>query len=647
MDPQKKKYIFENASTKSVVEIARDLDLREKKVKRFLERERSAGRTGVPAVSFAMSRRTTAFCLFALFCLGFFAYGAVVKGDFIWDDPNLVGNNVAIKDISRAGRIFTQDVEAGAGGATRFYRPLLTLSFMVDYARVGLDPSGYHITNILLHVFAAWALFWFLGVLFKDLRLALLAAVFFVVHPVHTEAVSYISGRSDPLVLIFFLTAFVFYVKSVRRPSLWADLGLGMAYACALLSRESALVFLVLALAGVHGILREKVRGRSIVILIAVTAAYGVVRARVFQGAFPMPEALPFAQRWPGAFVAVVHYLRLLIWPFDLHMEYGMPVFSPLHPKVLAGVFLLGGLAGGVVWSRRRDPIVAFALAWFLIGLAPVLNFIPLNAYMAEHWLYLPSVGFVLLLALFVRRLSAGPAGVLAARALAAGLLLFFLALTIRQNIAYWRVPKLFYETTLKFAPQSSRLMTNLGHVYQGEGRLEEAEALYRKAIAIDPRHEIRAYSGLGAVYQRMGRNEEAIAVTRAGIAAAPGFAELYSNLGAVYEREGRTDEALAAFRKAVALYPDSAVAQMNLGVLLSRREDAVVDAIACFRKAIVLNPHFPEAYHNLANLYMRLQSPAEAVELYKKALALRPQYAAARHNLAAAQGLAQASETR
>ena len=593
-----------------------------------------------------VSKRAVAFCLAALFLLGFFAYAASIQGPFVWDDPILVSNNAYIKDISHAGKVFTLDVEAGAGGATRFYRPLLTLSFMADYALGGLRPAGYHVTNILLHVLAAWAVFWFLRTLLSDFRLAFLAAALFVVHPVHTEAVSYISGRSDPMVLAFLLCAFVFYLKSLRRPAPLTLLGLGAAYACALLSRESGLILPILILV-YHGIFREKVRPGPLLLLVAVTAAYLLVRASVFRDAPAGPVPLLFAERWPGVFVAVVNYLRLLLWPFGLHMEYGMPVFSATDPKVFLGAGLLAGLLI-LVWRQRQgDRAVAFGVAWFLVGLAPVLNILPLNAYMAEHWLYLPSVGFFLVLALLIRRLSERPAGRQAGRVLVAGLLVFYLALTVRQNIAYWRDPKQFYETTLKYAPESARLMTNLGHIYQGEERFDEAAALYEKAIALSPRRQMRAYSGLGAIYLYTGRTQEAIEIYRRAIAIEPGFHELHSNLGSIYDRVGRQEEARQAFETAVRLNPNSAAAHMNLGVVLSRQEATVDEAAAHLQSAIALNPNFPEAYRNLADLYVNLGRVAEAIELYQKALALRPDYPQVRQNLAVAERLERAGKVR
>jgi len=594
----------------------------------------------------SLNKRTVAFPLVGLLALGLFAYAASVKAPFVWDDPILITNNVYIKDVSHAGKVFTLDVEAGAGGATPFYRPLLTLSFMADYALWNLNPAGYHVTNILWHVLAAWAVFWFLRALLSDFRVAFLAAALFVIHPVHTEAVSYISGRSDPMGLAFLLAAFVFYLKSLQRPSTFTFPCLAAAFAGSLLSRESGLVLLPLVLA-YHGIFREKVRPGPFVLLLVVAAAYLLVRASVFRDAEAGPQPLPLAVRWPGAFVAVVHYLRLLLWPFGLHMEYGMPVFSPTDPKVFLGMGLLAGLVLLAWKARKGDRPLAFGVAWLLVGLVPVLNIFPLNAYMAEHWLYLPSVGFFLVGALLIRRLSARPAGRETAQVVVAALVVFYCALTFRQNIAYWRDPKQFYETTLKYAPQSARLMTNLGHIYQGEGRYEEAAALYEKAIALSPRHELRAYSGLGAIYLYRGRTEEAIETYRRAIAIEPGFSELYSNLGSVYDRVGRQEEARQAFETAVRLNPNSAAAQMNLGVVLSRREATAAEAAQHLKTAIALNPNFAEAYHSLANLYLNQGRTTEAIALYRKALELRPDYPQARQNLATAERLERTVEVR
>ncbi|MGE5280299.1 MAG: tetratricopeptide repeat protein [Deltaproteobacteria bacterium] len=645
MDPVHKRYILENRGQKSVSELARDLGLKERKVRKFLERE-----GGVPCAApepgeaRVPSRKKTAAALLALLCLGFLAYGTSLRNPFVWDDPNLVTRNVYIKSASHLGSIFTSDVEAGSGGATRFFRPLLTLSFMADYALCKLDPAGYHLTNILLHVLACWAFYGFLRVLLSDGLTAFLAAALFAVHPVHTEAVTYVSGRSDPLALTFLLCAFVFYLRSLRRATPLLLMGLGISYACALLSRESALILPVLILA-YHGIFHEKMRGRTFAFVIFPAVAYLLVRGWVFRHAPPPPATLPFGVRWPGAFAAVLHYLRLLVWPLGLHMEYGMPVFPPGDPRVLAGALLLA-LAVFFAWrQRRRDPAVAFGIAWFLIGLVPVLNLFPLNAYMAEHWLYAPSVGLFLLLGLSLKRLTRRAAGKAAAFSLTACLLLSWGVLAARQNIVYWRDPKRFYEITLQYAPHSSRVLSNLGHLYQAEGRLEEAAGLYERAIAINPQNELRAYSGLGAAYLRMGRPADAIAVYEKAIAINPGFYELYSNLGSIYDRVGRPQEALEAFRTAVRLNQNSAAAQMNLGVLLARGRGTVEEAFSCYRKAVALDPEFPEAYFNMGDLYLKLGHGPEAASYFRQALALRPDYDAARRELAEAERIAAEGE--
>ena len=136
--------------------------------------------------------------------LGAFAYANSIHGSFIWDDIAFVKDNPLIKSWSNLGRIFTKDIATslGEGGVKyNFYRPIHMLTCMADYSLWGLRVEGYHFTNILLHILVALCLCWLCNILFGDAVLSLFASVLWLLHPIHTAAVSYISGRADPFAL--------------------------------------------------------------------------------------------------------------------------------------------------------------------------------------------------------------------------------------------------------------------------------------------------------------------------------------------------------------------------------------------------------------------------------------------------------------
>ncbi len=403
MDQRDKDYILKNMKLKSVGEIARELNLRERKVRKFLKTLKDAPASSPRPAVRPLAARPFVMTVLLIAVLGFMAYGNALQGGFLFDDSYLVTDNVHVKDWSHAGKLFTEDIGAGAGDTYSFYRPLLMLTYMVDYSIGRLNPTVYHVTNVLWHILAAAGVFALIYTLCGDRLLAGMTAALFVVHPIHTEAVSYISGRSDPLALFFLMLTFVLYLRQLSRPAghLWA--GMVLSYAAALASREMAVIFPVLLLL-YHFVFKKEIRYKEFTSVVAVAGLYVLLRLTVLRDLLSyVSDMAPLSQRLPGFFVALTRYLGLLALPLGLHMEYGSRFFPFSDPRALAGLGILAGLLVLFFRLRPRQPLVSFSIGWFLITLLPVSNIFPLNAYMAEHWLYMPSVGFFLVVALWGR----------------------------------------------------------------------------------------------------------------------------------------------------------------------------------------------------------------------------------------------------
>ena len=174
--------------------------------------------------------------------LGFTVYANSLKGGFIWDDAALVRDNAFIKDWSKAGHLLVENIGSGAFTEFSSYRPLQMLSYSLDYSVWKLDVFGYHLTNILLHLLSALLVYWLISLLFSKPSLSFLTSILFVAHPVHTEAVSYISGRSDTLCAIFMLLCLVYYIKEGSLGNGMVSLLIPLTYVLALLSKEYALI---------------------------------------------------------------------------------------------------------------------------------------------------------------------------------------------------------------------------------------------------------------------------------------------------------------------------------------------------------------------------------------------------------------------
>jgi tetratricopeptide (TPR) repeat protein len=272
-------------------------------------------------------------------------------------------------------------------------------------------------------------------------------------------------------------------------------------------------------------------------------------------------------------------------------MEYGDRLFSFSQPRVIFGVMISLGLLIYAFKKRRSNPLIFFSILWFFIALLPVSNLYPINAYMAEHWLYLPSVGYFLILANGLSLLHRSNRLRLVAFGLLVGIILFYSHLTIKQN-NYWKDPIVFYQRTLRYAPGSFRLYHNLGKAYSEVGKNKEAINAYQQSVAINPRNAA-AYNAMGSVYRVMGDMVNSIEFYKKAIAINPKFSDAYYNLGNAYISIGNKDEAIALYEKAI---------EVGAG-----------------------HAHLGFYYNNLATIYALNGKIEEAIELYKKALKVDP----------------------
>ncbi|UCC94802.1 MAG: tetratricopeptide repeat protein [Candidatus Omnitrophota bacterium] len=569
--------------------------------------------------------------LIVIAIVGFAVYGNCLRGEFIWDDEKLVKNNIYIKHPSYFSTIFTEEIGSGPVIEYHFYRPLQMLSYLFDYSLWKLNVVGYHLTNILLHIAVALAFFWLIMLLFGDKLLSFISSLLFVIHPIHTEAVSYISGRADSLAALFMFLCYIFYVKHLEKQNRLIFSLIITSYICALLSRESSLILPVLLLL-YHSTFRTRVRPSQFVPLLGVALIYIILRFTVLSSILPWAQvSSTFFQRLPGFFVALTNYLKLLIIPLPLHMEYGNNIFSFTDLRALLGIILALVLFAIAYRTRKKNQLVFFSIGWFFIALAPQSNLYPINAYMAEHWLYLPSMGFFLLVGRFFTVSYKREKFKFATITLIIALISFLSALTIKQN-TYWRNALKFYERTLEYSPQSLKILNNLAIAYHVLGKYEKTVMLSKKAIDIDSA-DPRAYNNLGSAYRDLGKYNEAIAAYKKAIVLRPSFVEAYNNLGILYNERGSTAEAKVFLQKAIEINPQYAETYYNLG-LTQHRLGQHQEAIDLYRKAIKMNPDLLDAYNNLGTLYAQSNRFKEAIAVFQKAKRINPRHSEIYYNL-------------
>jgi len=623
MKSEDRKYIREHAGKIPLADIARKLGIKERKVRKIAEEEKEKTKKQKDdAAPEELRKSGNALFVSLIIILGFVVYFNALKGAFLYDDAKLVKNNVYIRNTSYLGSVITRDIFAGCGGRSNFYRPIQIISYMADYAFWKLNPQGYHLTSVILHILTALAFYFLARKLFKDRLLAFLAGAFFVMHPVHTEAVSYIAGRADLLCALFATTFFICYVKSLRGEGLiWHAAGAtSLLLAC--LSKEYSLIIIPLILV-YHLSFEEKFKAAPLLPAVIIMAGYAALRIFVLH--FPAPRGLipsTFIQRLPGFFIAITEYLRLLVFPFNLHMEYGTVFFSFTHPEAIAGIALF---AGSIIYAfkiKQANRLIFFSVAWFFVALLPISNLYPINAYMAEHWLYLPSFGFFLIAADIFRKLYERGRLRYAAASVIICLAIFYAALTIKQN-NYWKDPMFFYQRTLRYHPDNERMQTSLGNEYIIRGNYEKAIEAYRMAVEINPKYR-EAYNNLGYVYSELRRNEEALQMYKKVIELDPLFPQAYNNIGIAYSDSGNVEEAIKAYKKAIELWPYYAEAYNNLGTAYSRMGRSE-EAIKAYEKAISIRPDYAAAYYNMSKDYEAIGKREKAAEFLERARMIDP----------------------
>lgn len=555
----------------------------------------------------------------AVFCV----YWNSISGAFLWDDKYLVVKNTHIRILSDAPRLFTESLGAGYQNSFSFYRPIQALSYALDFHFWKLDARGYHVTNILLHALTAVLAYFLLAGFLKNNTAALFAALLFAVHPVHTEAVAYISGRADILAALFMLAALLAARRYTDEHAPPAVMWSAFFFLAALFSKESALMLPLLVL-----IVIKREQWRSLLKLfpayVLSFAVYAMFRFRS-QGVVSHVERSwgSFWERLPGVPAAVGQYMKILFWPTPLHMEYGRRLHAWTDLSVVLGALLLAAMLVAVA-KGREGGIHRSLIMWFLVCLFPVINFFPINAWFSEHWVYLASLGIFAMVGLILthrtpsqrdtledgrdkygRQLTCpfGTGSVCLLVLLVGGLGF----LTIKQN-EVWHEPLSFFNYTLRYAPDSANAWHNLGILHQDIGDLDEAGRCYVKAIEADP-NRAESYTNLGNVLKKKGKIREAVLLYEKALLIHPEFAIGYHDLANAVHAQGDYERAAFLYEKAIKIDPDHADTHFNLAneyLLLGR----YVDAEKEYAEAVRINPSDMEAKQNLQAVRKRLTGP-------------------------------------
>jgi tetratricopeptide (TPR) repeat protein len=578
--------------------------------------------------------------------ISFAVYFNSLDGEFVYDDQLQILKNPTIKDTSNIPKMFTQSVwqflnPADKEAAGPYYRPFFNIALIINYALFQLDVTGWHIFSVLIHLLVTLLVYLLAREWGLACETAALAALIFGVHPIHSESVAWIAALPDPLAAAFILVSLLLYERYFRKPerNLFM-MGLSLAAAFfALMCKEVAIVFPVFLVA------RELLDGEGGLKLLAlrivkrvgpyfaVIAIYLAIRYAVL-GFITQEEAS--AAKIPAAHVLMtipsiaLAYLRLLVIPYPMAVMYGNTyVTSAGDARFWGATFALIAIGAALLWAIRKSKTAQRATLFAVLFILPVLNlkaFRPHESLLHDRYLYLPSIGFCILVAMGVgwaaEKFSQRRKEIFAvATALVA---LPYFALTVMQNET-WQNERAMADQAMKVTPEWPFLYNYLGAYYFQQKNMEEAARYYKEAIRINPNY-FDSLSNLGDISLEQKNFKEAEQYYLKAIENGAPYSSTYYNLGVVYTQQYRLQEAERPLQKALEIQPSYKDALYNLAWVYDN-QGKMAEAEQMYMRTLQAHPNHPESRINLATVLTRQQRYKEALDHLLYAQRLVPEH--------------------
>jgi protein O-mannosyl-transferase len=561
------------------------------------------------------------------------AYANSLGTPFVFDDGLSIASNPTIRHLGRLREVLSPPI-VGAVCA----RPLVNLSLAVNYAVSGMNPWSYHALNLAIHALAALALF---GIVRRtlpgpgNLWAAWVSALVWALHPLLTESVTFVIQRTESLMGLWYLATLYCFIRGARGATRPWFLLCFLSCLAGVASKEvmvsAPLLVLLYDRTFVAGSFAEAWRRRRALYLSLgatwIPLGYWVLSSGANRdGAAGFGTGIAWWIYGLTQCEAIVHYLRLALWPAPLVVDYGERLAGGVReawPQLIAIFLLLGGTLAALRWR----PALGFLGVWFFAILAPSSSILPLATQtMAEHRMYLPLAALVVPLVLGARALWGG-------RGLAAAAILGVVlgGLTAERNRAYRSEVALWTDTVGK-VPDNPRAHYNLGVALDQAQAVPEALRHYEEAIRLKPGY-VEAHNNLADDLQRVGRLPEALAQIREAVRLKPEDAGAQYNLGNALYASGQPAAAIESYRAALRLRPNYPEAGTNLGVAFFAL-GRTAEALTCYEEAARLDPHYAVAQYDWGNALAETGRVGEAVAHYEEAVRLDPHYAAAQANL-------------
>ena len=577
-------------------------------------------------------------------------YWQVQNHEFLnFDDKLYVAENPNIQ----SGLTFENMVWALTESYAANWHPVTWVSHTLDLELYGLDPSGHHMTSLLIHIANTLLLF---GVLMKMTgalwRSAMVAALF-ALHPINVESVAWIAERKNVLSTFFWFLTMWAYASYAKTPRVGVYLLVVLFLTLGLMAKPMLVTLpFVLILLDFWPLKRwgwEDMHTQEIkklilekIPLFALVVGASITTFVVQQSgdAVKSTELFSLYTRTSNALVSYLKYLGKMVWPQGLSVFYPHPGNSLSIWKALVCGLVLVGFTTWVVRRCRKRPYLAVGWFWYLGTLVPVIGIVQVGEQaMADRYMYIPLIGIFIAIVWGVSGwIKNGQQKLLLAFA---GVSIFLLMVTTSAQVALWKNSITLFEHAISVtemkSPHFTTVHNNLGNAYANEKRYEDAAIQYRQAIKIDPQYAT-AHNNLGQNLHRLKMYDEAIKHYQQAIRIKTNYAKAYNNFANTLAEQGNMEEALTYARKCVSIKPKYVYGIVTLGKILEELGE-LNEAKAYYMRALELDQNSFRNNLNYANVLNKMKKMAKAIPYYKKTIALKPSLMEAHYNLGNALG--------
>jgi tetratricopeptide (TPR) repeat protein len=530
-------------------------------------------------------------------------------------------------------------------------RPMVNLSLVINYQVNGLDPWGYHLVNLAIHMLATMVL---LGLMRRTLQtrrfqsyispqhaelLALAVAGIWALHPLQAQSVTYIIQRSESMMGLFYLLVLYCGLRSVNspRPGRWQAAAI-VSFCLGMCSKQvmitAPLMMLIFDRVFLSDSFRQAIR-RSWPMYLGLLGSMGILAGIVYlyppgtSAGFGMSNVtwLEYLRTQPGV---ILHYIYVCLLPVRLCLDLMWPFADNIQTIAIQSALVIA-LLGLTIWALIRRPAIGFAGVWFFLILAPTSSFMPIRDAAFEHRLYLSLAGILagvvvggyVIASRIAKRHNVTPEKFTESFAMVAVGIMVILGLATASRNALYCDPILMWKDVLKTNDKNPRAYVLIAHELSKQGKNDQAIAEYGKALACDADYA-EALGGLGNIYVKQGQWEKSLDYNLRAVQRHPTWADQMCDLGIAYLHLDKPDDARQWFQKALQADPGNAIANYDMGNMLMQAGQSG-PAIAHFMRCLETAPGYVEAMWQLAMAYKSRSDLPSAIAMLQKVSKIRP----------------------